>query len=134
LLFCYVMTSIKSRNNVNNNIIILNGVQYKLSKVIDATATNIHHIISQKEYQQFDVQNPLNKMKVKVLRHDALNRFFGDRQNPKKQLEYLLKERRGNVLSIWVQRALHDILSLPNDVFYKKELIKGAKNKNKDIK
>lgn len=94
------MTSIKSRNNVNNSVIILNGVQYKLSKVIDTTATNIHHIISQKEHQEFDVQNPINKMKVKVLRHDALNRFFGDRQNPKKQLEYLLKERWGNVLSI----------------------------------
>lgn len=128
------MTSIKSSNNVNNSVIILNGVQYKLSKIIDTTATNIHHIISQKEYQEFDVQNPINKMKVKVLRHDALNRFFWDRQNPKKQLEYLLKERWGNVLSIWVKRALLDILSLPNDVFYKKELIKGAKKQNKNIK
>lgn len=93
------MTSLQSRNT-NNTIVTINGVQYELRKVIDRTATNIHHIISRKERQEFDVENPLNKIPVKILRHDALNRFFGARQNPKKQLEYLLTEWWGNVLSI----------------------------------
>lgn len=124
------MTSLQSRNTNNNRIITLDGVQYKLCRVIDETATNIHHILSQKQYQKYDVQNPINKMRVKIIRHDIFNRFFGTRQTPKEQLEYLLKEWWGSVLSLWVKRALIDILSLPDDVFYKEELIKGRKKKN----
>lgn len=128
------MTSIQSRNNANDRVITLNGVKYKLCRVIDQTATNIHHIISQKKHQIYDVQNPINKMQVKVIRHDIFNRFFGTRQTPKEQLEYLLKEWWGSVLSIWVKRALLDILTLPDDVFYKAELIKGTKKKNLQTK
>jgi len=66
--------------------------------------------------------------------HNDFNRFFKDRQNPRKQLEYLVTERWGSVLSLWVKRALLDILTLPDNVFYKEELIKGAKKKNKQNK
>lgn len=125
------MTSIQSRNNADRRIITINNIKYKLSRLIDDTATNIHHAISQKLNKEFDVQNPINKMQVKVIRHDIFNRFFGTRQTPKEQLEYLLKEWWGSVLSIWVKRALLDILTLPDDVFYKAELIKGTRKKNK---
>ena len=64
------MTSLQSRNTNTNRIITLDGVQYKLCRVIDQTATNIHHILSQKQHQKYDVQNPINKMKVKIYRHD----------------------------------------------------------------
>lgn len=94
------MTSIQSRNNADRRIITINNIKYKLSRLIDDTATNIHHAISQKLNKEFDVQNPQNKMEVKVIRHDALNRFFGNRQTPRQQLEYLLKDRWGNVLSL----------------------------------
>lgn len=124
------MTSLQSRNTNTNRIITLDGVQYKLCRVIDQTATNIHHILSQKQHQKYDVQNPINKMKVKIYRHDIFNRFFWSRQTPKEQLEYLLVEWWGSVLSLGVKRALLDILSLPDDVFYKQELIKGSKKKN----
>ena len=127
------MTSLQNHNIINHYTTI-NGVQYKLCKVIDRTATNIHHIISQRERQQYDVQNPINKKKVRIIDHNDFNRFFKDRQNPRKQLEYLVTERWGNVLSLWVKRALLDILTLPDDVFYKEELIKGAKKKNKQTK
>ena len=128
------MTSLQSRNNANNRIITLDGIKYKLSRVIDDTATNIHHILSQKLWQKYDVQNPINKMRVKVIRHDIFNRFFGTRQTPKEQLYYLLTEWWGSVLSTGVKRALLDILNLPDDVFYKEELIKGAKKKNLQTK
>lgn len=123
------MTSLQSRNN-NIDTITINGVEYKLCKIIDRTATNIHHILSQKKHREYDVQNPINKMEVKIYRHDIFNRFFGARQTPREQLEYLLNEWWGNVLSLWVKRALIDILSLPDDVFYKTELVKGARKKN----
>lgn len=128
------MTSLQSRNTNTDKFITLNGTRYKLCKVIDKTATNIHHAISQKEYKKYDVQNPLNKMPVRIIRHEDFNRFFQDRQNPRKQLEYLINERWGNVLSIGVKRALFDILSLPDDVFYKKELVKGTKKENLQTK
>ena len=121
----------KDHNNFNCNITTINGVQYQLRRITDKTATNIHHIISRKEKQEFNVHDDLNKIKVRVYDHENLNRFFGDRQNPKKQLEYLLVHWWGNVLSTGVKRALYDILSLPNDVFYRAELIKSRKNKNK---
>jgi hypothetical protein len=35
----------KERSNDNSRIINLNGVDYRLRKVIEKTATNIHHII-----------------------------------------------------------------------------------------
>ena len=127
------MTSLQNHNIISNTVTI-DGIEYKLCKIKDRTATNIHHIISQKERQKYDVQNPINKMQVRIVRHDDFNRFFQDRQNPKKQLEYLLNEWWGNVLSLWVKRALLDILSLPDDVFYKTELIKGTKKKNRQTK
>ena len=93
------MTSLQNHNTINHYTTI-NGVQYKLCKVIDRTATNIHHIISQRERQQYDVQNPINKKKVRIVDHNDFYRFFKDRQNPRKQLEYLVTERWGNVLSL----------------------------------
>lgn len=121
----------KDFNNLTSNITTVNGVQYRLRRVIDKTATNIHHIISRKEKQDFNVHDEHNKIRVNMIDHDNLNQFFKDKQNPKKQLEYMVTNRRGNVLSAWVKRALYDILSLPNDVFYRAEVIKGRKNKNK---
>lgn len=64
-------------NNCNrDNIINLNGVEYRLQRIIDATATNIHHIISRKEKEKFNVHDERNKMKINMRLHDALNRFY----------------------------------------------------------
>lgn len=89
----------KDFNNLTSNITTVNGVQYRLRRVIDKTATNIHHIISRKEKQEFNVHDEHNKIKVNMIDHDNLNQFFKDKQNPKKQLEYMVTNRRGNVLS-----------------------------------
>lgn len=121
----------KDFNNISTTITTIDGVPYRLRRVIDKTATNIHHIISRKQNQEFNVHSEHNKIKVRVIDHDNLNQFFGNRQDPKKQLEYMVTNRRGSVLSTGVKRALLDILSLPNDVFYRAEVIKGRKNKNK---
>ena len=64
-------------NNFNrDNIINLNGVEYRLQRIIDATATNIHHIISRKEKEKFNVHDERNKMKINMRLHDSLNRFY----------------------------------------------------------
>lgn len=122
-----------SNKRLNNlgNITTINGVQYKLRRVIDRTATNIHHIISRKENQEFNVHDSHNKIRVSMVDHDNLNQFFKDKQNPKKQLEYMLDNWRGGVLSPQIIQALYDILNTPNEDFYRAELIKSPKKKNR---
>lgn len=121
--------SLKSRNRIDNRMTI-DGIEYRLQRIIDATATNIHHIISRKEKQEFNVHADRNKMEINMRVHDALNKLYWDKQNPKKQLEFMFNIRKP-VLSPGVKMALLDILSLPNDVFYHQELIKWPKHKNK---
>ena len=72
----------KDFNNLTSNITTVNGVQYRLRRVIDKTATNIHHIISRKEKQDFNVHDEHNKIRVNMIDHDNLNQFFKDKQNP----------------------------------------------------
>ena len=120
-------------NNCNrDNIINLNGFEYRLQRIIDATATNIHHIISRKEKEKFNVHDERNKMKINMRLHDALNRFYWDKQTPRKQLAFMLDIWKP-VLSPLVKNALFDILNLPDDVFYHIDLIKCKKKKQKNI-
>ena len=87
----------KERNITN--ITTINGIQYRLRRVVDKTATNIHHVISRKENREFNVHDSHNKIRVNMIDHDNLNQFFKDKQNPKKQLEYMVYNRWGSVLS-----------------------------------
>ena len=111
-----------------DRIITLNGIDYRLLRVIDKTATNIHHIISRKEVNKFNTNHERNKLRINMRIHDALNRFFGDKQNPKKQLEFMFNIWK-EVLSPWVRNELYTILTLPDDMFYHQDLIKNGKNK-----
>lgn len=111
-----------------DRIITLNGIDYRLLRVIDKTATNIHHVISRKEINKFNTNHERNKLRINMRIHDALNRLFGDKQNPKKQLEFMFNIRK-EVLSPWVRNELYTILTLPDDMFYHQDLIKNGKNK-----
>ena len=62
--------------NYRDRIITINGIDYRLLRVIDNTATNIHHIISRKEANKFNTNHERNKLKINMRVHDALNRFF----------------------------------------------------------
>lgn len=117
--------------NYNDKHLTLNGVEYRLLKIIDATATNIHHIISRKEKEIFNVHDERNKMTINMRVHDALNRLYWNKQTPRKQLAFMLDIWKP-VLSPWVKNALFDILNLPDDVFYHIDLIKCKKKKNKN--
>lgn len=87
---------------------------------------NTHHIIWKCNHKRAKVDEETNKMLFSVLKHRALNTLFNDKQSPHEQLAVMLEIWRP-VLSLWVRRALQDILNLPKDVFYKKELIKHGK-------
>lgn len=108
------------------------GVKWKLMRFIERTATNIHHIISRKENQKFNVHDERNKMEIKIRIHDALNRLYWDKQTPRKQLAFMLEIRKP-VLSPWVRQELFTILDLPDDMFYHESLIKCKKKKNSEM-
>lgn len=89
-------------------------------------------MISRKENKKFNVHIDKNKLEISMRVHDALNRLFWDKQNPRKQLEFMFNIWK-EVLSPWVKQELYTILSLPDDMFYHEDLIKdGKKKKTKD--
>lgn len=55
-----------------------------------------------------------------------LNKFFWERQDPKRQLAYMLDIWK-TALSDEVNQALLDILDLPDEAFYDYDLIKDHK-------
>lgn len=120
-----------SENNhrLDDDLVVRDWVEYRLQRIIDATATNIHHILSRKEKEKFNVHCERNKMRINMRVHDALNRLYWNRQTPRKQLAFMLDIWKP-ALSPWVKQALFDILDLPDDVFYHSDLIK-CKKKNK---
>ena len=117
----------------NEKILTINGKSYRLQRVIDKTATNIHHIISRKERNRLNTNHERNKMKINMRLHDALNRFYGDKQNPKKQLEFMFNIWK-EVLSPGVRQELYTLFTLPDDMFYHEDLLKNGRNKKKRTK
>lgn len=101
---------------------------YKLNLLIDRTATDIHHIISKKEINKFKVNDDKNKIRIQRRKHVALNNFFLDSQDPKKQLRVMYDIRK-TALSPWVRNELYTLLSLPDDMFYDEDLLKWKKTK-----
>jgi hypothetical protein len=67
--------SMRHKNRVEK-ITTVDGVQYKLNRVIDKTAEDIHHIISRQRRHEFNTENPKNKIKINKIKHMNLNKFF----------------------------------------------------------
>ena len=114
----------KHRNRVEK-ITTIDNKLYKLTLLKEKTAKNLHHILGRSNRDEYNTDNPENKMVVNEIWHDNLNRFFGNRQIVHEQLLYLLKDRwREKVLNEWVVQELYWLLSLPRELFYKEELVK----------
>ena len=103
------------------------GVEYKLNRVIDATEKDIHHILSRKMANKFNVNNPKNKIEIQRRKHIHLNWLFGsEAQSPKAQLEVMYNIRK-TALSEEVSKALYEILQLEDEAFYDYDLVKKHK-------
>lgn len=117
--------------NHNNRIVTIDNVEYRLTRLVDKTATNIHHIISRKLHQKYNVRHPKNLVRMNMREHDALNRFFLDKQNPREQLIKVFEIVKP-VLSKWVKDELCTILyECDDDLFYDQDLLKWKKQKKK---
>lgn len=120
--------------NHNNRVVTIDNVEYRLTRLVDKTATNIHHIISRKLHQKYNVRHPKNLVRMNMREHDALNRFFLDKQNPREQLIKVFEIVKP-VLSKWVKDELCTILyECDDDLFYDKDLLKWKQKKKNNKK
>ena len=112
-----------------NRIVEINWVKWKLNRVIDKTATDLHHIMWQCNRHLYNVNIEQNKIRMERRKHVALNNFFGNKQNPREQLKDVYEIVK-NVLTPWVRRELYTILYETDDeMFYIDELLKWKKKK-----
>lgn len=109
--------------NYRDRILTIDNVPYRLLRVIDATATNLHHIMGRCNRKKYNTEIPENKVRISEREHDALNRYFKDKQNPRDQLRKVF-ELVKPVLSAGVRHELEVILSCSDDLFYIPELLK----------
>lgn len=106
-----------------------NWVQYKLCKIIDKTAQDIHHIMWKCNRNEYNTNIEQNKVKISRRLHVALNGFFGDKQNPREQLKQVFEIVKP-ILSPWVRNELYTILyECDDEMFYIPELLKWKKKK-----
>jgi hypothetical protein len=115
--------------NYRDRILTIDNVPYRLLRVIDKTATNLHHIMWKCNRQKYNTEIHENKVRISEREHDALNRFFKDKQNPRDQLLKVFNLVKP-VLSAGVRQELEIILNCDDDLFYRPELLKKKWKKN----
>jgi predicted RNase H-like nuclease (RuvC/YqgF family) len=117
--------SFKGRNHSDiPRIATINGIEYKLNRVIDETATSIHHIMGKCNRMKYNTNIEQNKVRIKDREHIALNNYFKEKQNPREQLQKVFQLVKP-VLSIGVRKELEAILyEADDDLFYIPELLK----------
>ena len=119
----------KKNHERPNRIVEINWVQWKLNRVIDKTATDIHHIMGQKYKYLYNVNIDQNKMRIPRKDHIDYNNFVKDKQNPREAMQKLF-EMCKQVLTAWVRRELYTILYETDDeMFDIPELLNWKKNK-----
>ena len=119
----------KKNHERPNRIVEINWVQRKLNRVIDKTATNLHHIMGRCNKHLYNVSIDENLIRMSEREHIAFNNYFGNKQNPREQLKKVYETVK-TVLSPWVRRELYAILYEADDeMFYIPELLKWKKKK-----
>jgi len=85
--------------------------------------TDTHHKIWQCNRDWANVQHEDNKMAIKKNVHHAINTLFTMNQSPLEQL-WQLRAMYDSVLSDTAKAIFDDLLDLPREYFYKKQLVK----------
>ena len=117
--------------NYRDRVITLDNVNYRLLRVIEKTATNLHHIMGRCNRNKYNTNIPKNIVRISEREHDAFNRYFKDKQNPRDQLLKVFNLVKP-VLSVWVRHELEVILNCEDDLFYIPELLKNGKKRKKE--
>ena len=120
--------STKNRNRINR-VVTVDGTEYRLQRIIDKTATDIHHIIGKCNRMKYNTNAEENKVRINRREHVALNQYFLDKQDPRQQLLKVFNLVK-QVLSPGVRNELYTILELTDDeMFYIPEVLKWQKKK-----
>jgi len=117
--------------NKIERIVEINGNKYRLNKIVDKTATDIHHILWQKYKHIYNVNAEENKVRILRKDHIDYNNFVKDKQNPREALQKMY-EMCKQVLTPWVKDVLETVLYKTDDeLFYIPEVLKNGKHKRK---
>ena len=119
--------------NYRDRVLTIDNVNYRLLKCIDKTATNLHHIMGRCNRNKYNTNIPENIVRISEREHDAFNRYFKDKQNPREQLLKVFNLVKP-ILSCWVRHELEVILNCEDELFYIPELLKNGKHKQKRTK
>lgn len=127
--FIWERINVMENYHLNIDYVDANGEHYRLKKVIDHTATNIHHIISRKKQNKFNVKDERNLIRMRVNKHIALNQLFNDKQTPKEQLKVMYDIWK-TTLDPEVQQTIEQLISMEDSEFYLDDLVKWKKKKS----
>lgn len=87
------------------------------------TRENRHHLLAQDLRDEYNVNVPENIVMMNVRRHEALHKLFWALHTPKEQI-LEMKHLYSSVLSNTAKQILNELLSLPDEQFYIKSVIK----------
>lgn len=117
------------KHNRPNRIVEIWWTQYKLVKVVDKYARDIHHIIGKRFKDTYNVDIEQNKKEVYRQDHVDYNTFVKDQQAPREAMQKMFEFCR-DVLTEETQRRLVEILYNTGDSeFYIPEILKWTKKK-----
>ena len=119
----------KKNHERPNRIVEINWVQWKLNRVIDKTATDLHHIMGQCNRHNYNVNIEQNKIRIPRKDHIDYNNFVKDKQNPREALQKMY-EMCKQVLRQDIRDVFVELLYNTDDEdFYIPELLKWKKKK-----
>lgn len=112
-----------------NRIVEINGVQRKLNRVVDSTATDIHHVVGQKYKNLYNVKIEQNKMRIPRKDHEAYNHFVGHKQSPREAMQKMFDMCKQVLLPSIRERLVEILYNTEDKDFYIPELLKWKKGK-----
>lgn len=83
----------------------------------------IHHIIGRCNRLRARVEEDTNKTILNLFEHQAFNTLFKENQCPQEQLRVMYKIRE-STLSQYSKELIEMLLDLPENMFYKENLLK----------
>lgn len=116
-----------------NRIVEINWVKWKLNRVIERTATDLHHIMWQCYRNKYNVNIDQNKIRIPRKDHIDYNNFVKNKQNPREAMQKLY-EMCKQVLRPDIRDVFEELLyNTDDEMFYIPELLKWKKKRTKPM-
>lgn len=101
--------------------------KYKLVRVIEESAKDIHHILGRKYRDKYNIWIEENKMLISRREHVDYNNFVKDKQNPREAMQKMY-EMCKQILAPKIKEVLEGVLyNTEDEEFYIQEILKKKK-------